>query len=340
MRKQILILVSIILSMNLFSQNIILHSDGNQTLFTGVDAFIEAVNDASSGDTLYLSGNTFNSSTTINKQLTIYGSGIFPDSTYYTGKTILSDKIYLGENASGSSVEGVEFAARLETANNISINNLTFKYCNFSYGISISGNLTNPATNLIFINNISTASIDFSNIQYAQIYNNVWRMSGSSSPLSVSNSVIANNIFTYGTNNVNVAGIIGSYNTIKNNYFNNSRSTSTAGINGEYNEVFNNIFNLANPSFGSDPIYSENIIGLSTNIFVNLSGIYNSDYNLIDPDEYIGNDGTQIGLYGGLYPFKAGAVPSNPHFINSYIGNHTTNDGMLNIDIKVSAQDE
>lgn len=325
--------------MNLFSQNIILHSAGNQILFTGVDAFVDAVDAASSGDTLYLSGNTFNSSTTISKQLTIYGSGVFPDSTYYTGKTILSDKIYLDENASGSTVEGVEFAARIETDNNVSLNNLTLKYCKFS-GITISGNLTNPSKNLIFINNISTTSIDFSNVQYAQIYNNVWRMSGSTSPLTISNSVIANNIFTYGTNNVNVAGIIGSYNTIKNNYFNNSRYTSTAGINGEYNEVKNNIFNLANPSFGSDPIYSENILGLSTNIFVNLSDVYNSDYNLINPEEYIGDDNTQIGLYGGLYPFKAGAVPSNPHFIQSYIGNHTTNDGMLHIDIKVEAQSE
>lgn len=325
--------------MNLISQNIILHSGGNQTLFTGIDAFTDAVGEASSGDTLYLSGDSFNSLITINKKLTIYGAGVFPDSTYYTGKTILSEKVYLDENASGSTFEGVEFSIRLETAINTTINNLTFKYCKFN-GITIGGNLTNPAINLIFINNISTASIDLSNIQYAQIYNNVWRMSGSSSPLTISNSVIANNIFTYGTNNVNVAGIIGSYNTIKNNYFNNSRSTSTAGINGQYNEVKNNIFNLANPSFGNDPIYSENIVGLSTNIFINLSDIYSSDYNLINPDEYTGDDGSQIGLYGGLYPFKAGAVPSNPHFINTYIGNHTTNDGLLNIDIKVSAQDE
>jgi hypothetical protein len=52
-----------------------------------------------------------------------------------------------------------------------------------------------------------------------------------------------------------------------------------------------------------------------------------------------GNDGTDVGLYGTLIPYKESAVPFNPHISSKTIGTVTTPTGTLNVDIKVSAQD-
>ncbi len=51
------------------------------------------------------------------------------------------------------------------------------------------------------------------------------------------------------------------------------------------------------------------------------------------------SDGTDIGIYGSSQPYKEGAVPFNPHIYFKNIGGTTTPNGLLNINIKVKAQD-
>ena len=54
---------------------------------------------------------------------------------------------------------------------------------------------------------------------------------------------------------------------------------------------------------------------------------------------YTGTDDSQIGIYGGVYyPYKEGAVPSNPHIQLQNIAPSTTN-GLLNVQIKAVAQE-
>ena len=53
---------------------------------------------------------------------------------------------------------------------------------------------------------------------------------------------------------------------------------------------------------------------------------------------YLGDDGTEVGIYGGLVPFKEGAVPINPHISQKSIQTTTDSNGLLNIYFTVEAQ--
>ena len=56
------------------------------------------------------------------------------------------------------------------------------------------------------------------------------------------------------------------------------------------------------------------------------------------PCKNAGTDGTDIGIFGGPAPYKAGAVPFNPHITRSSIVGYTDKDGKLKVNIQVSAQ--
>ena len=90
-------------------------------------------------------------------------------------------------------------------------------------------------------------------------------------------------------------------------------------------------------------VYNNNYEGVAiANIFANQIGStidYNQDYHLKTPSAYLGTDGTQVGLYGGIIPFKDGGYPSNPQILTKSVSTQTDVSGNLNISFKVKAQD-
>lgn len=64
------------------------------------------------------------------------------------------------------------------------------------------------------------------------------------------------------------------------------------------------------------------------------------DYSIktTSPAKNGGDDGTDIGIYGGTTPWKNGAIPSNPRIFFKNIANTTDVNGNLPVQIKVSAQ--
>jgi len=105
----------------------------------------------------------------------------------------------------------------------------------------------------------------------------------------------------------------------------------------------NNIF-ASNPPVGNNTFENNyNSIDLST-LFVNQSGNtfnYDHDYHLSGSNAsiYIGTDDTQVGIFGGLFPYKEHAIPSNPQITSKSIAASTDDNGMLNVNITVEAQD-
>jgi hypothetical protein len=85
-----------------------------------------------------------------------------------------------------------------------------------------------------------------------------------------------------------------------------------------------------------------NILGVpQQDIFVNQQGnsfSFSHDYNLQDPSLYLGTDGTEMGVFGGIFPVKPKYVPINPHIINKNIAPTTNNQGELEIQIQVAGQ--
>ncbi|MBL4585431.1 MAG: hypothetical protein JKX84_00010, partial [Flavobacteriales bacterium] len=57
------------------------------------------------------------------------------------------------------------------------------------------------------------------------------------------------------------------------------------------------------------------------------------------PGAGAGTDGTDVGIYGGSYPYKHGAVPFNPHVQINQIDNQTNGQGELPVNIRVAAQE-
>jgi hypothetical protein len=78
-------------------------------------------------------------------------------------------------------------------------------------------------------------------------------------------------------------------------------------------------------------------------IFINeANGNYQftDDLHLAPGSSGIGGatDGTDIGIYGSSSPYKAGAMPYNPHFRAASVAPATNADGDLPVNIRAAAQ--
>ena len=51
--------------------------------------------------------------------------------------------------------------------------------------------------------------------------------------------------------------------------------------------------------------------------------------------KYLGMDGTQVGIHGGMLPFSS--TPSNPQITKCNVAAKSTADGKLSVDIEVKA---
>lgn len=60
-------------------------------------------------------------------------------------------------------------------------------------------------------------------------------------------------------------------------------------------------------------------------------------YQLTDEaKQYLGSDGTEVGIYGGSLPFDP--TPTNPQIVKFNVASKTTADGKLSVDIQVNAK--
>lgn len=114
-------------------------------------------------------------------------------------------------------------------------------------------------------------------------------------------------------------------------------------------ESSTNTSTFSNNIFTYTPAVSTNIYTGNFNnvivpsVFVNQSGTtfsFSDDYHLVSPATYQGNNGSQVGIYGGLHVWKEGTLPENPHIRLKSVATQTAPNGDLNIQFEVAAQDE
>jgi hypothetical protein len=325
MKSSLLIAAALLVTVAGYSQKaVLLHkTNGTQQAFYSSQPLADAYNAASNGDTIYVPGGTFNG-LSCDKRIKFYGAGHYPDSTQATGQTIIYGSFYFGGNADSALLEGFSIqgeitvdagAEYVKIRRNILGGTLSF-YGNYG---QIDGNalkaISGPGPMIIFFsNNIIEGAI------YAFGMGTLFR-----------NNIFLGNTYTFGP-------AVTSYCVFENNIFLSPTSGWNYNNYSIHNTFTKNLFNFT-PDFNGNTA-TDNYFNVS-NIFITQSGStfnYSHNYHLQNPGNYPGTDATQCGIYGGLFVYKEGAVPANPHIISKTISATTDGAGKLNATIKVAAQ--
>jgi len=339
MKKQLLLLVLMMAFAAVCNAQrvVALHSATGVTVFSGVNPFVDAYTAALPGDTIYLSGGSFANPPLMDKRLLIFGAGYHPSATAVTNPTLLTGAFNLGDNADNLMIQGVQFMAGIHAGNNVPVSSITIKRCRIDGGINFPGTRATPSTNNAFAECVIIGDVNLSNVTNSSFTNSIIENRVLSSH---SNSIMNNvflgvswahdGVFRYTDNNA-----------ISNNIFINTHHNIIWF--GQGNILSNNLFVHYAPHFGGTPVLSGNHLNVPlVNIFVSHTGhtfSYDSNFNLVTPDLFPGTVGGQVGIFGGLFPFKPGGIPQNPHISLRNIAPQTAPDGRLNIEVTVSAQD-
>jgi len=283
----------------------------------------------------------------ITKQLHLIGAGHHPDSSLATNPTYINSYIELREGSDGSSFTGICFPG---TSAGISFGNGTFCAKNiavrrcyiYSLRFSVSYSWSCGSIDNVLIENIFLSNLYAIGGHHNQISNNILFMLDGFGNYNN----IRNNIFLSTSGNVIAQGPDISNSWFENNIFLASTNVFSYHSTTFKNNVFNNNLFVQNISFpvNSSTIGSNNIVNQpQSSIFVNQSGNafnYAHDYHLQPtcPGKNAGRDGTDIGIYGGVSPWKDGSIPFNPHFQSITVAPTTDSTGNLNVNIKVEAQ--
>jgi len=333
MKKLAFILSLLVTASSLAAQkSVALHSNGTTKVFYGNTPLTEAYKASLSGDTLYVSGGNFAAPDTINKGLVLIGAGYSTDSTAATQKTFIlnSGNITIGDSASKLYLEGMEFQGGFHKTSALATN-INIIRCKINGSLDFKGSGA-PSNSAIIQCDISQG-IQLQGFTYSVISNCIIRSTITYS----NNNIFKNNVIPYGYMN-NPPIVNCHYNTFNNNIFGTSQGPAYYNNTCLYNNFHKNVLSLANPYYGNiaTDMGNYNNIDLTT-VYVNAAG---GNYHLQEAAKttYLGDDGTEVGLYGGISPFKEGAVPVNPHISQKSISISTDNSGFLKVSFKVSAQ--
>ncbi len=351
MKKFILLFVVTGLCINLYSQSrIIVQNDQEAQVF---GHFSDALAATQAGDTIYLPGGAIDIGTSyIEKELTIFGAGHNPQYTEATGVTMLNGTLYMRQadpeipleniHLEGFYISGDIRIGTLTTNQNVNQVNIRRVSMNNLY-LSRSESATGEADHIHIIENIIRGRVyggDAQNVLFSKniIQGFFWYFDG--------NAVFTNNIFLndQSSSTVNTSFRYITNSTFRNNVIrcvNASRCFNNMSANNFYNNMWRYDFSVPSGSTGSG-----NIIDLDPDeIFVNATGSsfdYDFDYQLPEgsPGIGAGTDDTDIGIYGTPRPFKEGSVPRIPWIKSKTIAPETDEDGKLNVEIEVEAQEE
>ncbi len=325
--------------MTIYGQKAALHTSSGVKIFNGSNAFTNAHNAASSGDTIYLSGGTFYAPTQIAKPLYIYGAGHYLDSTQATGKTIINGDLIIKEHTDGLHIEGIQLTGTFRLYFNAqdTVQNITIAYSRINGNIELGYGSNTNSNNFVLLRSVVIGNVDFTRATNAAVFNSFLQ-----NRCTGSNGINYENNIWFFSSNANTA-IIGDNNIFKNNIFF-SQYQYSSGVAGNGNQFYNNLFLFPGASYGGSYTTNGNYLNVvPDSVFVSntlYSFNYASNYHLKHPNLYIGTDGTQVGIYGGIFPYKEGAVPSNPHIRLKNIAPTSDANGNLQIEFKISAQDE
>lgn len=303
-----------------------LSHEGNITTFYSANALRDAYAAATDGDVITLSAGTFNA-TDISKRITMRGAGCQLDKN----PTILAGRFEVF-NSNGNleiplTIEGI----RAEEILCRKLTNATFLKCEFTTSrITIGGydsdrKLTNVNFIQCIISNIDSETADSSSFINCVINN--LKSNSDQSSISINNCVI-NEVPGGGDYH---GAYIYFFGITCTNSFVRTTNPGFETINHRLNTRFiNSVYAGPESSIGCENINCK-VVNADIDPFENgyhLKAQYAS--------EWIGNDGTEIGIYGGSFPYDP--TTTNPQISKFNVSPKTTADGKLSVDIEVKAE--
>ena len=355
--------LSLVLTLCLFAGSAIAQSqmlatlshEGEISVFYGANALKEAHTAAAHGDVITLSSGSFNA-TDITKAITLRGAGLEIDSVKNIYPTVIlgNFNISIGDSISEQlTIEGIYNNYKITVT--AGLNNATFiknRFFIFEFNTK-SGNTAQYLNNRFIHCKIasrffaaydeSKKSLSFMNCYIRSIFNN--RNSS-----IFTNCIIHNEYGTTTINNIKCYTGLAylSYCTLYNcilvghsssvyHEYNSLPSTATA-----YNCIATNV--SSNHNVAGKGYYVFKDIPNSTNrVITSISGVFKSytSYNDFETFEildalktdFLGTDGTQVGIYGGSLPYSP--ATTNPQITKCNVAPRSTADGKLSIEIEV-----
>lgn len=301
------------------------HGD-DVSVFYGTNAFVEANTAAQTGDIITLSSGTFVPAT-ITKAITLRGAGCTIDTVAKTNPTIFGGTIYLNvaDTESFLTIEGILFTNIVQYG---SLTNPKFIRCNFTnINVLSSANMNNAnfinciidkfnsiyAHNTVFLNSVIWDPSVISSSTSALLYNSIMRIK-TFDGLSAYNSIIIKTT-TYS-----------------------AQSTCTF-----FSCIGINTTTATNPGvFGYGYASGCTVYTSYEDVFDSFNGTFSlDDASFVLKDEiatgFLGNDGTQVGIYGGFMPYNN--HPSYMVVKRCNVANKSTVDGKLSVDIEVVTEE-
>ena len=324
MKKLLLAVVGILFAATSFAQNALvasLNHEGAVSYYYGVTALQQAATAAASGDIINLSGGSFNAAN-INAAITLRGAGINSKApTYIIGGFTIAIPT---DDVNQFMMEGIRCQGTVATSgtfanpyfvkcqfnsvtngrNNDNVTNIMFVNCKITGSTNVGANDTYSFVNC-FVNEMcqyEAATATFSNCVIEKAAVSELRQSQFFSCIFVSPS---------GSNWV---------------LPNTAQTTNCICINYPQS-IFRDLSVKPNCSMAT-----------FENVFKTFTGTYSDEetFELTDAAKttYLGTDGLEIGLYGGLQPYNS--TPSYPLITTMNVDKETTPEGKLGVTIEVS----
>ncbi|MBQ8486452.1 MAG: hypothetical protein IJ533_02250 [Prevotella sp.] len=333
-----------------------LSHDGNLSAFYGEGALKEAYNAAKEGDIITLSAGSF-TGVNMSKNITLRGVGGWPDAktdnTYTSiGGSGLTFK--LQNNDYELKIEGVRFLNKVSLESDVSkectLSKVYFSYSSYDYSLLVERNVYAKINNCYTWGHLSiykgvctnscfrgvsagegTAPITFQNCVIHE-----WHSYGSNIGLNTyTEDVLTNCIFiTEGDTYIKAGNdvhncVAFSLNKSNSNVFANVTNSTNKMVEDRENFFMSkSLVTTVTDKYGDVSSYSV--------AYALLSNTGTGLYELSDDAKalYKGNDGTVVGLWGGIMPFSM--TPVNPRISKCEIVPRVDKDGKLSVTIEVA----
>lgn len=329
MKKLILLLVAVLMAPVVYAQSSLVAtlSHGEEiTMYYGSYALRDAHNAAVSGDVINLSGGGFQA-VNITKAVTIRGTGID-----VINPTVIMNYFTINiptDDENRFSMEGIRCNSQITMTG--SFNNPYFQKCQL---------------NTIYYNNSSIYNTVFAN---CKITGNSFTLTGTSSVQFV-NSYTPELHVPNEVGETTSASFVNCIIHVNNNpaFMRNAQlinciiydPTSSWGNAIPSSSVATNCITIGNSYLFDNSQTNLNCQSATfAQVFKDFTGTYSDTQTFELTDEaktqFLGTDGTEVGLYGGMLPYTS--TPSYPRITKMNVANKTTADGKLSVELEVSA---